>query len=313
MKHIEEIIAAAKMAGRVSIAVAAAQESNVLEAVADAYAEGIALPILVGEPGAIAKAAAEARGGKGVDVSGFELVPVADPASAAAAAVGLVRDGRAQVLMKGIIDTAPLLKAVLNKETGIGSGRLASHVAVMEVPAYHKLLVITDAAINIAPDLSAFVDIINSAVAVSRSLGVALPKVAMLAAVEKVNADKMPCTVTGALLTQMNRRGQIKGCIVDGPLALDNAISAESARIKKIVSEVAGDADVLVSPDIEAGNILYKALLDLGKARGAGIVMGASAPIVLVSRADTADTKLASIALAALIGCSLTPKSPAKA
>ncbi len=312
MKHIEEIIAAAKSAGKVSIAVAAAQEATVLEAVADACAEGIALPILVGEPGAIAKAAAEARGGRGVDVSGFELVAVSDPASAAAAAVGLVRDGRAQVLMKGIIDTAPLLKAALNRETGIGSGKLASHVAVIEVPTYHKLLVLTDAAINIAPDLPAFVDIINSAVAVSRSLGIALPKVAMLAAVEKVYADKMPCTVTGALLTQMNRRGQIKGCIVDGPLALDNAISAESARIKKIVSEVAGDADVLVTPDIEAGNILYKSLIDLGQARGAGIVMGASAPIVLVSRADTADTKLASIALAALIGSSLTPKSPAQ-
>lgn len=312
MKHIEEIIAAAKSAGKVSIAVAAAQEATVLEAVADACAEGIALPILVGEPGAIAKAAAEARGGRGVDVSGFELVAVSDPASAAAAAVGLVRDGRAQVLMKGIIDTAPLLKAALNRETGIGSGKLASHVAVIEVPTYHKLLVVTDAAINIAPDLPAFVDIINSAVAVSRSLGIALPKVAMLAAVEKVYADKMPCTVTGALLTQMNRRGQIKGCIVDGPLALDNAISAESARIKKIVSEVAGDADVLVTPDIEAGNILYKSLIDLGQARGAGIVMGASAPIVLVSRADTADIKLASIALAALIGSSLTPKSPAQ-
>lgn len=312
MKHIEEIIAAAKSAGKVSIAVAAAQEATVLEAVADACAEGIALPILVGEPGAIAKAAAEARGGRGVDVSGFELVAVSDPASAAVAAVGLVRDGRAQVLMKGIIDTAPLLKAALNRETGIGSGKLASHVAVIEVPTYHKLLVVTDAAINIAPDLPAFVDIINSAVAVSRSLGIALPKVAMLAAVEKVYADKMPCTVTGALLTQMNRRGQIKGCIVDGPLALDNAISAESARIKKIVSEVAGDADVLVTPDIEAGNILYKSLIDLGQARGAGIVMGASAPIVLVSRADTADTKLASIALAALIGSSLTPKSPAQ-
>jgi phosphate butyryltransferase len=313
MKHIAEIIAAAKTAGRVSIAVAAAQEATVLEALADACAEGIALPILVGEPGAIAKAAAEARDGMGVDVSGFELVAVSDPASAAAAAVGLVREGRAQVLMKGIIDTAPLLKAALSRDTGISAGRLASHVAVIEVPTYHKLLVVTDAAINIAPDLAAFIDIINSAVEVSRSLGAVLPKVAMLAAVEKVNADKMPCTVTGALLTQMNRRGQIKGCIVDGPLALDNAISAESARIKKIVSEVAGDADVLVAPDIEAGNILYKALIDLGQARGAGIVMGASAPIVLVSRADTADTKLASIALATLVGCARSPKSAQKA
>lgn len=202
--------------------------------------------------------------------------------------------------MKGIIDTSLLLKAALNKETGINAGRLASHVAVMEVPTYHKLFVVTDAALNIAPDLPALIDIIASAVKVSNALGVATPKVAMLAAVEKVNPDKMPCTVTASILTQMNRRGQIKGCIIDGPLALDNAISAESARIKKIVSDVAGDADILVAPDIEAGNILYKCLLDLAQAKGAGIVMGAAKPIVLTSRADTAETKLASIALAAL-------------
>jgi phosphate butyryltransferase len=204
--------------------------------------------------------------------------------------------------MKGIIDTALLLKAVLNKETGINAGRLASHVAVMEVPTYHKLFIVTDAAINIAPDLPAFVDIIGSAGAVSRALGIDMPKVALLAAMEKVNPDKMPCTAMAAILTQMNRRGQIKNCIVDGPLALDNAISAESARIKKIVSDVAGDADILVVPDIEAGNILYKCLLDLAGAKGAGLVMGAAKPIVLTSRADTAETKLASIALAALTG-----------
>jgi len=135
---------------------------------------------------------------------------------------------------------------------------------------------------------------------VAKALGIELPKVALLAAVEKVNPDKMPCTADAAILTQMNRRGQIKGCLVDGPLALDNAISAESARIKKIVSEVAGDADILVSPDIEAGNILYKCLLDLGNAKGAGIVVGAAKPVVLTSRSDSAETKLASIALAAL-------------
>lgn len=300
MKYISELISAAAAAAKMKLAVAAAQEASVLEAVADAYKAGIAEPILVGDPGAIAAAAAQANGGAGLDISGFEIVPAKDLYASAAKAVELVRTGQAGFLMKGIIDTSLLLKAVLNKETGINAGSLVSHVAVMEVPTYHKLLVVTDAAINIAPDLSGFVDIIASAVRVSKALGVDKPKVAMLAAVEKVNADKMPCTVMASILTQMNRRGQIKDCIVDGPLALDNAISAESARIKKIASDVAGDADILVAPDIEAGNILYKCLLDLAKAKGAAIVVGAAKPIVLTSRADTAETKLASIALAAL-------------
>ena len=302
MNHISEIIDAAAAAGMMKLAVASAQEPSVLEAVAEAYAAGIAEPILVGDPEAIAAAAAQAHDGKGLDISRFEIVPARDLYDSAAKAVELVKKGAAGFLMKGIIETAALLKAALNKETGINAGRLVSHVAVMEVPTYHKLLIVTDAAINIAPDLAGFIDIIDSAVAVSRALGTETPKVAFLAAVEKVNAEKMPCTVTAAILTQMNRRGQIKHCIIDGPLALDNAISAESARIKKIVSDVAGDADILVAPDIEAGNILYKCLLDLAQAKGAGIVMGATRPIVLTSRADTAETKLASIALASLTG-----------
>ena len=302
MRYIVEIIEKAVEKGRVVLAVAAAQEASVLEAVCDAYDKGIVQPILVGEPEAIKAAAREARGGAGVDIAGFEVVPAADLAGAAATAVQLVKTGRADILMKGILDTAVLLKAVLNKEKGINAGCLASHVAVMEVPTYHKLLVVTDAAINIAPDLPGFVDIIGSAVRVSQSLGVEKPKVAFLAAVEKVNPDKMPCTVTASILTQMNRRGQIRGCIVDGPLALDNAVSHESARIKHIDSAVAGDADILVAPDIEAGNILYKCLLDLAQAKGAAIVMGAEKPVVLTSRADSAETKLASIALASLVG-----------
>ena len=302
MRYIVEIIEKAVEKGRVVLAVAAAQEASVLEAVCDAYDKGIVQPILVGEPEAIKAAAREARGGAGVDIAGFEVVPAADLAGAAATAVQLVKTGRADILMKGILDTSVLLKAVLNKEKGINAGCLASHVAVMEVPTYHKLLVVTDAAINIAPDLPGFVDIIGSAVRVSQSLGVEKPKVAFLAAVEKVNPDKMPCTVTASILTQMNRRGQIRGCIVDGPLALDNAVSRESARIKHIDSEVAGDADILVAPDIQAGNILYKCLLDMAQAKGAAIVMGAEKPVVLTSRADSAETKLASIALASLVG-----------
>ncbi len=296
MKSVREIIEAAKAAGKKRVAVAAAHEESALEAVFDAAKHGLIDPILIGDLDKIRQIAADL----GAELAGYRLIDEKDFAKAAAQAVALVRAGEADMLMKGVLDTSILLKAALNKEAGLNAGRLTSHVAVMEVPTYHKLLIVTDAAINIAPDLPGKLDIIANAVQVAKAIGVAQPKVALLAAVEKVNWDKMPCTADAAVITQMNRRGQVKGCLIDGPLALDNAISAESAKIKKIVSEVAGDADVLVAPDIEAGNILYKCLLDLGQAKGAGIVVGASKPIVLTSRADSAETKLASIALAAL-------------
>ncbi|HOT59812.1 MAG TPA: phosphate butyryltransferase [Spirochaetales bacterium] len=296
MKTIDDIIEAARKAGKKKIAVAAAQEHSALEAAVDAWKHGIAEPILIGDAQAIKQVAQELS----IDISQFKLIEEKDYAKAAAKAVELVKSGEADMVMKGILDTSILLKAVLNKENGLNAGRLTSHVAVMQVPTYHKLLIVTDAAINIAPDLAGKIDMIANAVQVAKAIGVDNPKVALLAAVEKVNPDKMPCTTDAAVLTQMNRRGQIKGCIIDGPLALDNAVSKESARIKKIVSDVAGDADILMTPDIEAGNVLYKCLLDLAQARGAGIVVGAAKPVVLTSRADTADTKLASIALAAL-------------
>ena len=296
MRSIEELVGLAKARGRRRIVVAAAQEHSVLEAVYAAWKEGLAEPILIGDLEAMDAIATEL----GIDIGSFDRRHAPDLAKAAAMAVEIVRNGGGDLLMKGLLDTSILLKAVLNKETGINAGRLTSHVAVIESPHYHKLFIITDAAINIAPDLEGKIDIIANAVLAARAIGVARPKVALLAAVEKVNAAKMPCTVDAALLSTMNRRGQIRDCIVDGPLALDNAISAESARIKKIDSPVAGDADILVAPDIEAGNILYKALMDLGGAKGAAVVMGAAKPIVLTSRADPAETKLASIALAAL-------------
>jgi phosphate butyryltransferase len=296
MKTIAELIEKARSSGRKRIAVAAAQEASALEAAVDAWMNGLAEPILVGDLLAIDALGREL----GLDLSRFERIDAKTPAQAAAEAVRLVRSGDADVLMKGIVDTSVLLKAALNKETGIHGGCLVSHVAVMEVASYHKLLFVTDAAINIAPDVAAKLDIIGNAVRAAKALGVEVPKVALLAAVEKVNYDKMPATVDAAVIAQMARRGQIHGCVVDGPLALDNAVSAESAELKRIASEVAGDADILVAPDIEAGNILYKCLLDLGGAKGAGIVMGAASPIVLTSRADSAETKLASIAFAAL-------------
>jgi len=296
MKTVQEIIEAARKAGKKRVAVAAAHEESALEAVVDAAKHGLIEPILIGDTAEIKRLAQAMQ----ADVSGFTLIEEKDFAKAAAKAVELVKSGQADMLMKGVLDTSILLKAVLNKELGLNTGRLTSHVAVMEVPTYHKLLIVTDAAINISPDIAGKLDIITNAVQVSKALGVDTPKVALLAAVEKVNYEKMPCTADAAIITQMNRRGQLKGCIVDGPLALDNAISAESAKIKKIVSDVAGEADILVAPNIESGNILYKALLDLGQAKGACIVVGAAKPVVLTSRADTAETKLASIALAAL-------------
>ena len=296
LKTMADVILAAKAAGRKKVAVAAAQEASVLEAVVDAWKNGIAEPVLVGDLGAADAIAAEL----GLDLRRFERHEAKDNAAAAAKAVELARTGAADMVMKGILDTSVMLKAVLNKEAGLNAGRLVTHVVAIEMPTYHKLLFVTDAAISIAPDVNAKIDIIANAVRAARSLGVQTPKVALLAAVEKVNWEKMPCTVDAAILTQMNRRGQIKDCIVDGPLAFDNAISAESAKIKHIVSEVAGDADILVAPDIEAGNILYKALIDLGRGKGAAIVMGAAKPIILTSRSDSAETKLASIALAAL-------------
>jgi len=296
MKTMDELVESARKTGRKRVAVAAAQEAAALEACVDAWMAGLAEPVLVGIPSLID----ETAGSLGLDISRFEKVAAKDPVSASMEAVRLVRCGDADMLMKGLVDTATLLHAVFDKNAGIRSGALASHVAVMESPSYHKLLFVTDAAINIAPDLKTKVEIVNNAVRAAKALGVEAPKVALLAAVEKIDGERMPCTVDAAAITQMQRRGQIKGCLIDGPLALDNAISAENARIKKIDSPVSGEVDILVAPDIEAGNILYKCLLGLGGAKGAGIVMGASSPIVLTSRADKARTMLASIAFAVL-------------
>jgi phosphate butyryltransferase len=300
LKNIAELIAAAKVvssAGKPRIAVAAAQDDEVLLAVDAARKAGLCEAVLIRDRPSIEKIADET----GIDLANYEVVHEAAPAKAASSAVAHVRSGEAAFVMKGLLDTSVVLKAALNKESGLHAGRLVSHVGVVESPHYHKLFLVTDAAINIAPTLNEKIDIIRNAVDCAKAIGIDLPKVALLAAVEKVNPEKMPCTADAAVLTQMNRRGQIAGCVVDGPLALDNAISAEAARIKKIDSPVAGDADILVAPDIEAGNILYKTLLDLGGAKGAGLVMGAAAPIVLTSRADSAETKLASIALAVLV------------
>jgi len=280
----------------VVLAVAAPHGEDILEAVAEAREKGIALPILFGDRERIEKVASEFS----IDTSSWPVVQEADEGRAAELAVKAVSSGEADLLMKGNVKTATLLKAVLNKEWGLRSGSLLSHVFLFQIPRMGRVFCLTDGGMSMYPDLEAKKAIIENAVECYHKLGVECPRVAALAAVETVNQD-MPCTVDAAVLTQMNRRGQIKGCLVDGPLALDNAVSEEAARHKGIVSEVAGRADILLVPDIEAGNLMGKVMLYMSGGRGAGVVVGARKPIVMTSRFDNAETKLLSIAFGAVL------------
>jgi len=246
----------------------------------------------VGDKTAIEQAAKKA----GVDIKGWEINDIKDMAEASKAAVKAVSEGKADFLMKGLVSTSIFLKAVLDKEIGLRTGRLLSHVAVMEMKLYPKLFLLTDGGMNVKPDLMAKVDIINNAVAIARKLGVENPKVAVLTALETVNPN-MPETIDAANLAKMNDRGQIKGCIVDGPLALDLAVSSEAAAHKKVKSLVAGDADIFLAPEIAAGNMLAKGLIYLGGAQAAGLIAGAAKPVVMLSRSDSKQQKLNSIAL----------------
>jgi phosphate butyryltransferase len=297
LTDLSEFLDRAKTGGKTRIAVAAAADLHVLEAVHDAAGAGIAESILVGAGGEIEKLAAKI----GMDLRKTEIVDVPDPTEACDRAVALIKEGRAGILMKGLVGTGTLLKAVLDKDRGLRTGLLLSHTGVFQSPYYRKLFAVTDAAMNVAPGFEEKNGILANAVEMFHRLGEPNPKVAVMAAVETVN-PKMEPTIHAAMLTQMNRRGQIKGCVVDGPLALDNAVSREAADHKGIVSDVAGDADIILVPDIESGNLLYKALNFLGGAVAAGVILGAKAPIVLTSRADSEKSKLYSIALAAVIG-----------
>ena len=288
-----EIIAAARQRDRVKIAVAAAADADVLIAVNEAKKAGIADAILVGDTGGIERICRQ----QGIDCRIFEIEHEPDVRLAAKRAAALVRNGNAQVMMKGLVGTADFMRAVLSKNEGLGTGRLLSHIVVFEAPGYQRLMTLTDAAINIAPDLPQKVQIIENALAVTRAIGIREPRIAMLAAVETVNSA-MKATEDAALIAKMAERGQIKGCRVDGPLALDNAVSAAAAKHKGIGGEVAGMADVLVVPYIEVGNVLYKALVYFAEAPLGGIVIGAAAPVVLTSRADSPQNKVNSIALA---------------
>jgi len=258
----------------------------------DAAAQGLITPILVG-PAATIREIARA---KGIDLGGAAIEDVPDSRSAAARAVALVREGKAELVMKGSLHSDEILAAVIAKETGLRTGRRLSHAFLMDVPTYHKVLIVTDGAINIAPTLEDKVHIAQNVIDLAHALGVPEPKVAILSAVETIN-PKIPSTLDAAALCKMAERSQITGGILDGPLAFDNAISIEAARTKKINSPVAGNADVLLVPDLEAGNMLAKQLQYLAGADAAGIVLGARVPIILTSRADNVRTRLVSAAV----------------
>ncbi|MDR3422968.1 MAG: bifunctional enoyl-CoA hydratase/phosphate acetyltransferase [Xanthobacteraceae bacterium] len=277
-------------------AVAYPCDASAIGAVAEAAKAGLIAPILVGPKDKILAAATEAK----VDVSAFRLIDVARSAEAAATAVALVKNGEAKLLMKGSLHTDELLHAVLAPGSTMRTGRRLSHVYLLDVPTYPRPLLVTDAAVNIAPTLEEKADIVQNAVDLAHVMGIAEPKVAVLSAVETVN-PKLQSSLDAAALSKMAERGQIKGALVDGPLAFDNAVSATAAAEKGIVSKVAGQADILVVPDLEAGNILAKQLIYLAHADAAGIVLGASVPIILTSRADAERTRMASCAVAVLL------------
>lgn len=296
LKKISELHDKARSHSKKRLVLAAANDENALEAVYNASLEGIVSGILVGDQKKIKTLAEKLK----IDLAAFRVIDEPDVDQAAATAVKLIKGGEADILMKGNLGTSNLLRAVLNKEWGMRTGELISHLALFEMPTYHKVIGLTDAAMNIAPDFNGKVSMIKSATAYMRLLGIETPKVAVLGAVETVNPD-MKSTLDASALSKMADRGQIKNCIIDGPLALDNAVSKKSADYKGIVSPVAGDADLLVADDIDAANGLYKAFIYLAGAKCAAVILGASAPIVLTSRADSDETKLNSIAMAAAV------------
>jgi phosphate acetyltransferase len=292
----QRLIAAAQKETRIKVAVAHPCDDVSLHGAIEARKLGLIDPILVAPPDRIRKAAKEAD----LDISGFELLASAHSHDSAAKAVGLVKAGRVEALMKGSLHTDELMGAVVAHEGGIRTERRISHCFIMDVPSHAEPLIVTDAAVNIFPDLDAKVDIIQNAIDLAHAMGAQEVRVAILSAMETVTA-KVPSTVEAAALCKMADRGQITGALLDGPLALDNAISAEAAAIKKIVSPVAGRANLLVVPDLEAGNMLAKSLSFLANADAAGIVLGARVPVILTSRADSLLTRLASCAVAVLV------------
>lgn len=291
LKQIEKLVEGRQT--NTKLAVVAAHDEDVLSSVKEVYEKGFAEPILIGDREAILRIADEIS----LDISHITIIKEMEDTQSARIAVDLINNGEANILMKGYLHTAELLRITLDKDKGLRTGNLISHVSVFEIENHPKLLLLTDAGINIAPDLKQKAELIRNAVSVANKLGIVKPKVAALSALELVNPE-MQSSVDAALLSKMAQRGQIKGCVVDGPLALDNAVDTNAALHKHIESEVAGNADILLVPDIESGNILYKGLVYLYKAKTCSIITGAKVPIVATSRADDSSTKYYSILLA---------------
>jgi len=296
LKTFKEVLEKAKEYGPKRMSVASAQAKDVLRAVEVARQEGLTESILVGDKKEIIQIAEK----MGINLAHYEIIDQPDKNDTAKYAVELVRNKKASILMKGMMGTARILKAVLDKDIGLRTNRMLSHAYVLEIKGYDRIITITDGAMNIKPDLNQKAQIIQNAIYFCHALGIEKPKVAVLTAVELVNPD-MPATIDAACLSKMSERGQIVGGVVDGPLAFDNAISKKAALHKGIESPVSGEVDILLAPDIEAANIFAKGLVYLAKAQPAGVLLGAKAPVVLVSRSDSAESKLYSIALGVLM------------
>jgi len=296
LTKLSDLYELAKQSKKKKLVLAVAHDEHSLGAVCSVSKKNLIDAVLVGSEKKIREIAAKLN----LEISRLTIINEEDDNNAIKLAVKMVHDKQADILMKGNVATATLLRGVLDKENGLRKGEVLSHFALFEIPTYHKLLGLTDAAMIIAPDLKTKIALICNAVEFMNKLGISKPKVALLGAVEMVN-ESMPATLEAAIISKMNQRGQIKNCIIDGPLAYDNAVSMESARHKGIVSDVAGDADLLVVPDIEAGNVLYKAFGFSAGATLAACILGASAPIVLTSRSDTEQSKQDSIVMAAIV------------
>ena len=300
-RGFDELVEGARARGPVTIAVAAGHDPDVIEALKRARELNLADGILVGDR---ARILALAREG-GLDLPESQIVNEPDDEVAIRQAIALVREGRAGLLMKGHVGTASLIRAVLDKDSGLRTGRQLSQVIVFEAPGLERLMLLTDAAINIAPTLPQKAELCRNAIQAAHAIGIQEPNIAALCALELVNSE-MPATVDAAALSAMNRRGQLPGCYIEGPIALDAVLSGFAAQRKKISSPVVGDTDILLAPDIEAANILYRAIVYFAKAESGGIVLGARVPLVLLSRAETPATKVHSIALGILAAATAT-------
>jgi len=299
IRSLDDILDAAKrLATRRKVVLAPAEQDEGLRSLAEALRRGIVAPVLVGDRNRIVKLARSLR----VPLGKMELVDEPDPLRAVQAAVGLCRRGEADILMKGAISTDQVLRAVLDRENGLASGKLLTHVTVFESPDRKRLMFMSDPAVNINPDAGRKIEIIQNAVAAARKLGIARPKIALLAATEKINPKDMPATADAAIITKMYETGQLTGADAAGPFGLDVAVSSFAAECKGISGPVAGKADILICPEINSANIFYKTLVYFAGREMAGVVLGAKAPMVVTSRSDSAATKLYTIALAAVLG-----------